>query len=148
MSPVGLLYNFQTTYDLRIYFGPSSTPNVGGQQPNPYVEITGNASGFIVDGSQEGKQQELAVGLTSMSLALKNVTSASSIPQRLLNLFSNTANYMNWTSNNFLTPDGEIAQVSIQLAFPDPAPEPATWLVFLATVGVGVIRHRIPSRRR
>ena len=76
--PYGLIHDIQTTYDLRIYFGPSLTPDVGSQQPNPYVEITGNITGFI-GGVPKGEEMSLAT--TSMSLTVKNNQLTFGIPR-------------------------------------------------------------------
>ncbi len=143
-SPVGPIHNIQTTYDLRIYFGPSAVPDGGSEQPNPYVNITGAMSGFIVDGTNG---RELSLSPSTLSLTLENKTSSSSIPPGMLNLFSSPTNYLLWTAGEPTDPPGLTDEVLLQVAYPNPIPEPATWLVFLAIVGSAVIRFRNPHRR-
>jgi hypothetical protein len=140
-GPYGLIHNIQTTYDMRIYFGPSTTPDIGAQQPNPYVEITGNATGFIYDGP---KGQELAATPSTLSLVLKNDTSASAIPANLLNLFTNPSGYMIWGGETLTVPGGQEGTVLMQITY-STAPEPASWLVFAGALGAAAIRFR---RRR
>jgi len=145
-SPVGPIHNIQTTYDLKLYFGPSTVSNVGSQQTNPYVEITGTMSGFINDGPNG---TELALSPSTMSLSLKNNTSSSGIPPGMLKLISNPSNYLIWTAGMPTDPPGLTSEVLVQVAYPTLAPEPTTWLIFLtAAVGGGAIRHRERSRRR
>jgi hypothetical protein len=101
-------------------------------------------SGFIVDG-RNGR--ELGLSPSTLSLTLANNTSSRSIPPEMLNLFSNPANYLLWTAGEPTDPPGLTTEVLLQVAYPNPIPEPATWLVFLAIVGGGVIRFRNHHRR-
>jgi len=79
-------------------------------------------------------------------LVLKNDNSASAIPPSLLNLVSNTANYMIWGGETLTVPGGQEGTVLMQLEYP--TPEPASWLVFVATLGGVAIRYRGRRQRR
>jgi len=146
-SPVGPIHDIQTTYDLKLYFGPSTVSNVGSQQTNPYVEITGTISGFILDGRNG---TELSLSPSTMSLSLNNDTSSSSIPPGMLKLISNPSNYLIWTAGMPTDPPGLTTEVLVQVAYDaNPVPEPTTWLIFLtAAIGGGALRLRERSRRR
>jgi hypothetical protein len=129
---------------MRIYFGSSTTPDLGTQQSSPYVENSGNVTGFILNGD---KNQELSLTPTITSPTLNSTQLASEIPTNLLNLISNPIDYTTWTTNIISTPAGEEANVSVQLGFESSAPEPSSWLVFLAAIGGGVIRYQKHRRR-
>ena len=142
--PGGLGYVFTTSYDLKIYFGLTTTPNTGSQQSNPYVDITGNLSGNVVQ-SPAGSVSS-GFKLTSMSIALENARSAASTPASLLSLFSNPNNY---TSAVPLAVDAAIVtgrRAELALQINANAPEPAAWAVF--TLAIAGLALRCSASRR